>query len=337
MINARIKDIAYYLPPNVLNNENIAIDNPNYDFEEINKKTGIYERRISGDSQTAIDMAEIAIERLLKNNNDLIKKIDFLIYCTQSPDYFLPSGACILQNRLKLSKNIGAFDVNLGCSGYIYGCAIAKSMIVSKLAKNVLLVTSDTYSKYINKSDRTCRIIFGDAASATIITETNKKTGIGNFILRTDGSGEKNLIVPAGCFRNPTSNETRKEFVDNNGCVRSKNNIFMDGQKIFAFSLINIPRILKEILELSHITVDDVDWFIYHQANKLILDELMVRSSIPEDKMVRRYADIGNTVSSSIPIAIKSYLDQEKIKKNQRLILIGFGVGYSWGACDVIL
>ena len=338
MLFARIHDIECYLPPDTVTNEQLAKEYPEWDLDGIFAKTGVRARRICSTDHTALDMAEKATQILLNRNSGFSGKIDYLIYCTQSPDHFLPSGACILQSRLNLSINTAAFDFNLGCSGYIYGLALSKSLIVSEMAKNILLVTGDVYSRYIHPADRTNRVLFGDAASATlVVSEKNGGKGLGNFLLRTDGKGAKNLIVPAGALRLPSSIETAVETTDSVGCVRSQDNLFMDGTEIFTFAMLRVPQILKELLAVSKLDIDDVNWFVYHQANKFMLDKLMTRSRIPEKKMVRNYELIGNSVSTSIPLALQEYIERDYIKKGHRLILVGFGVGYSWGACDLVL
>jgi 3-oxoacyl-[acyl-carrier-protein] synthase III len=337
MIFAKIQDIEGYLPPEVITNEQLEKEHPEWNVHELHKKVGIHSRRICPINQTALDMAERAAKSLLSRNPEFSKNVDFLVYCTQSPDHFLPSGACILQSRLNLPIKLGAFDFNLGCSGYVYGLAIAKSLITSFMAKNILLLTGDTYTRYIHPADRTCRLVFGDAATATLITAVeNEQIGLGHFLFGTDGKGATNLIVPAGALRLPISNTTSEPMTYSDGFVRSQNNIFMDGQEIFSFALLRVPQIVSELLKISGLTVEEVDWFVYHQANKFMIDHLMKKSHIPEEKMARYYEQVGNTVSSSIPIAMREYIDKLKIRPGHRLVLVGFGVGYSWAACELV-
>ena len=317
-------------------NADLAKENPKWLIERLEKKCGIYSRRIAPPDVTAGDLGYEAAKKLLDRNLVPKDEIDFLILCTQSPDYFLPTTACILQDRLGLKKDIGAFDFNLGCSGFVYGLYMAKQFIASGTARNVLLITAETYSKYINPADRSVRLLFGDGAAATLVgTETDGS--IGEFVLGTDGSGAEKLIVPSGCAKLARSPETAQEFTDSSGCVRSKDNLFMDGMALINFAMRTVPPMIDSLLEKEELSTDDIDWFVYHQANEFMLRKLAGNSKIPWEKIVLCMEAIGNTVSASIPIAMAETIESGQLQPGQLLALVGFGVGYSWGACTVRL
>ena len=264
-----------------------------------------------------------ASEKLLKKIDK--NEIDFILFCTQSPDYHLPTTACILQDRLGLRKNIGALDFNLGCSGFVYGLSIAKGLIATGAAQNILLVTAETYTKYLRKSDKSNRTIFGDGAAATLIQKDENKENF-QFILGTDGSGYDNLIVRNGGGRNRINKEDE-----------AGNCLYMNGQNIFIFTIEKIPVLVTEILEKNNLTKNDVDYYIFHQANAHILRRQREILEIPEEKFYINLEKYGNTVSSTIPIALKDALETGKVKRGQKIMLIGFGVGLSWGATIVEL
>jgi len=332
-MGVKIANIEYYLPEKVVTNDQLAKQFPDWSSEKIEKKVGIRERHIVNEDETALDLALKAAEKVLKNYNK--DKIDFLLFCTQSPEYYLPSGACILQDRLGLNKNIGAFDYNLGCSGFVYGLAMAKSLIYSNIAINILLITSETYTKHIHPKDKSNRTIFGDAAAATII-EKSEKEQIGEFVLGTDGSGYKNLFVPNGGLRN-RYDVNAKEIDDDSGSIRTDNNLYMNGPDIFNFTIKAVPKVVAKTLVKNNTTLEDLDYVIFHQANKYMNEYLRKKINIPKDKFYLNLLHTGNTVSATIPIAIKYCLDNSTIKKNDRVLLAGFGVGYSWGGTIITI
>ncbi len=236
---------------------------------------------------------------------------------------------------LGLGMNVGAIDISPGCSGYVYGLQWADSLIASGAAKRVLLVTADTYGRFVNAADRTVRTLFGDGASATLIGPAieGDSGGIGSFVVGTDSRGTESLIVPAGGFRLPHSSSTAAEKTDAQGSVRSQDNLFMDGQAVFAFSLNMVPRVISDVLAKASLTREAIDWFVLHQANKFMLENLAKGAKLPASKMAYHMAQVGNTISSSIPLVLEAYVDDGRIKPGQRLLLAGFGVGYSWAAC----
>lgn len=327
--------ISYYLPKQVVSNSDLQKEFPDWNTDKISKKVGISYRHIAAENETALDMAEKAAGNLLEEYSISKDEIDFVLLCTQSPDFFLPTGACILQSRLGLKRNIGAFDYNLGCSGFIYGLSIAKGLLTSGVATNVLLLTSETYSKYIHKLDRGNRSIFGDAATATLIPRENV-TSIGEFVLGTDGTGANNLIVKNGCCRNKTDpHATLKESTAKS--FYTDNHLFMNGPEIFNFTIETIPELIRETLKKNRMEDKDVSYYIFHQANAYMLKYLRTIMDIPAEKFWIGMDDVGNTVSSSIPIALKEALSTGALHTGQTIMLSGFGVGYSYGAVPIKL
>jgi 3-oxoacyl-[acyl-carrier-protein] synthase-3 len=334
--------IDYFLPKRVETNADLSAQNPTWQMERLEEKCGIYSRHVAAPNETAGDLGYEAAKKLLDQQLVPNDEIDFLLFCTQCPDYFLPTTACILQDRLGLKKEIGALDFNLGCSGFIYGLFMAKQFIASGAARNVLLITAETYTKFINPADRSVRPLFGDGAAATLVgrgTDRNGGTGgsIGEFVLGTDGEGADKLIVPSGCARLPRSVETGREFADSAGCVRSRDNLFMDGMALMNFAIRTVPPTIDALLEKAGLSKDDIDWFVYHQANEFMLRNLAGQSDVPWEKMVLCMEAIGNTVSASIPIALAEAIRSKQVLPGQQLALIGFGVGYSWAACTARL
>jgi len=327
LILMKIDAISYYLPETVLSNKDLAKLFPEWTPEKITEKTGIVERHIANSDETALDLAVKACEKLFIEHSVAPEDIDFLLLATQSPDYLLPTSACILQNKLGIPKSAGAIDFNLGCSAYIYGLAIAKSLISSGIAKKVLLVTSETYTKYLHPMDKSTRTIFGDGAAATLVSE-NDKDQIGSFVLGTDGSGSEHLIIPVGGARNPKYNKGLDEEKAND----IQEYLYMNGPEIFNFTIREIPKCVKEVLNKNNMSFDDIDLFVFHQANKFMLDYLRQKLRIPEEKFYINLANLGNTVSATIPIALSMAESEGRIKKGDRLMLVGFGVGLSWGA-----
>ncbi|MGB8399283.1 ketoacyl-ACP synthase III [Bradyrhizobium sp.] len=331
-VRARIGAIASYLPDKTLSNDELAALFPEWPSERIYEKTGIRERRVAGEGETASDLAYMAAKRLFAAGHCKASDIDFIIFCTQAPDYFLPTSACLLQERLGVPRSAGALDVNLGCSGYVYCLALAKSLIESDLASNVLLLTADTYSKFIHPLDKSVRTLFGDGAAATlVIAESGEgEELIGPFVFGTDGTGARNLIVEAGAFRRPSA---AIEETDAGG--RTAANLYMDGGAVLAFTLSEVPAAVEALLVKAGLTRDAVDHFVLHQANKLLLESLRKKMRLPAEKVPIEVENCGNTVSSSIPIALEHMLCSGSLARDQCLALIGFGVGYSWAAAIV--
>lgn len=330
-MSVKISLIEYYLPKKILTNQDLEKEFSDWSSEKIEKKTGIKQRHIVSESETSLDLAYEAAVKVLKVFPK--EKVDFLLLCTQSPDYYLPTSACILQDRLGLRTNMGAIDFNQGCSGFIYGLALAKGLIQSGIAGNVLLITAETYTKMIHPKDKGNRTIFGDGAAAIII-EKSEENQIFEFSLGTDGRGCNNLIVPKGALRNKYDPEA-PEIIDENGGVRTDNYLYMNGPEIFNFTIEAVPVVVEEVLKKNNTDLEHVDYVIFHQANKFMIEYLRKKINIPNEKFYINLEKTGNTVSSTIPIALKDCFDRNILKRGDRVLLVGFGVGYSWGGTIV--
>ena len=320
-MGAKIKQVEYYLPEGILTNEELEKAYPEWSATKLEKKVGIKQRHIAGPNETSLDLAtKAAIKVLEKEDKDLI---DFVLFCTQSPDYLLPTSACLLQSRLRLKTSIGALDFNLGCSGYVYGLALAKGLINSGVCMNILLVTGETYSKFIAEDDISNRSIFGDAGTATIVAYSEEDQ-LGEFIFGTDGIGAENLIVNGLSARNSYI----LKDVD-------RPTLYMNGPEIFNFTIETIPPLIQQVISKNKLQLSGIDYFILHQANKYILEFLISEIGLDKSKCHIDMLDYGNTVSNTIPIALKDAFEQRIIQEGDKVLLAGFGVGYSW--CSTII
>jgi len=328
MNKAYIKAASYYLPEKELTNAELIQEFPEWTVEKVANKVGINTRHIVAENETAGDLAEQAALILFDEWKVKPDEIDFVMLCTQSPDYFLPTTACILQHRLNIPTSSGALDFNLGCSGFIYGLALAKGLIVSGAAENILLLTAETYSKHLHPKDKGNRTIFGDAATATLISD-NGFAEIGEFSLGTDGSGAENLIVKTGGMRYKRA--LLDENIDENGAINSSDHLYMNGSEIFSFTQEKVPIVVTDTLMKNNRQMSDIDLFIFHQANKYMLNFLRKKIKIEQEKFYLCMEDVGNTVSSTIPIALKEAINEKRIIKGNQVLITGFGVGYSWG------
>ena len=330
MSEAFIKAISYYLPEKVVSNEDLVACFPEWTVDKIAGKIGVSERHVAAENETAGDMAVKAAEKLFDEHNIDRGTIDFLILCTQSPDYFLPSTACVIQEKLGLSTNCGAFDIDLGCSGYEYGLATAKGFIVAGIAKNILLLTAETYNKHLHPKDKGNRTIFGDGAAATLVS-TDGFGRIGEFSLGTDGRGATGLIHKSGAWRHQAA--VNDLAFDDNGNPFSSDYLFMDGKAIFDFTADVVPAMVDDVLSKNGLTQNDIDLFIFHQANKFMINYLRKLIGIERSKFFIYLDKVGNTVSSTIPIAMKEAAKEGQLRG--KILLAGFGVGFSYGAVVV--
>jgi len=316
---ATLTAIEYHLPAATLTNDELSAAFPDWSGNKIATKTGIVERRIAGPGECSSDLAEQAARKLFASGAATPDEIDFVLFCTQSPDYLLPTTACLLQDRLGLPSTVGALDFNLGCSGFVYGLSLAKGLIETGQAQTVLLLTGETYSKYLHPTDRTVRPIFGDAGAAALVRASPEASpAIGPFVFGTDGGGCDNLIVPAGGMRGPGRSRPNPDH------------LYMNGPEIFAFTLRTVPHAVAALVERSGVGLDEVDQFVFHQANRFMLEHLREKLKIPAEKFVYAMSHVGNTVSSTIPIALKEAVERHQIPAGKLVMLVGFGVGYSW-------
>jgi 3-oxoacyl-[acyl-carrier-protein] synthase-3 len=321
-----ITGVEYYLPSKSVTNGELAELFPEWPARKIEDKLGIVERRIAAEGETSADLAVLAAEKLFSRNICSRSEIDYVIFCTQTPDYLLPTTACLLQQRLKLPTSCGAIDFNLGCSGYVYGLGLAKGLIETGQANKVLFLTGETYSKLMRPDDKSTRTLFGDAGSATVVECRNNGTaGIGPFVYGTDGSGAEDLIVRRGGMRNPGAP------------LQGAEGLCMDGAKIFDFSVREVAASVDALMQKAGCSLGDIDLFIFHQANGFMLEFLRRKCGIPSDKFYLHYSELGNTVSNSIPIALHHAIEDGRVVSGSTVALVGFGVGLSWAACLVRL
>ncbi|MEI7503437.1 MAG: ketoacyl-ACP synthase III [Paludibacter sp.] len=321
-----IKAISYYLPERIVTNEDLVKEFPEWTAEKVAGKVGVNQRHIVAVNETASDIATCAAEKLFTEHDIDRSTIDFVLLCTQSPDYFLPTSACLIQHRLGLSTSCGALDFNLGCSGFVYGLSLAKGLIAGGIAKNVLLLTAETYSKHIHPKDKGNRTIFGDASAATLISSAGFAS-IEEFSLGTDGRGAENLMVKKGGMRQPNAKDDL--VFDESGNPTSSDYLFMNGGEIFNFTSDAVPILVNQVLDKNYLFKDDIQLFVFHQANKYMMNYLRKLIEIELERFYFYLENVGNTVSSTIPIALCEAQKEGKLQGN--VLLAGFGVGYSWG------
>ena len=318
-MKVKISSISYHLPEKTEGLDDLQRDNPDWDMPKLLEKTGIRTRHIASSDQTASDLAYTAAEQLLCDTQ-IRNQIDLLILVTQSPDYLLPTSACILQDRLRLSQNCMAFDINLGCSGFVSALSVAGGLIESGVVNTGLILCADTYSKYIDKHDRACRPIFSDGAAA-ILVERNAVDSIGPFEFGTDGSGFEHLIV-----RRSGARDLAKALDHPRPILE------MHGSDVFLFTMRVVPPCIANLLARTGLSMNQIDLFIFHQASKLVIENLIRLMSLDEKKVFVNHEFIGNTVSATIPIALKDAVANGRLTTGQTVVLVGFGVGLSWSA-----
>ncbi len=330
-MKAYIKAIEYALPDRAVTNEELVQEFPEWSVDKIADKVGVNKRHVAAPDETSKDLAVKAAKKLFDNNAEINKEdIDFVLFCTQSPDYFLPTSACLIQDELGLPTSCGALDFNLGCSGYVYGLSMAKALMTAGMAKNILLLTGETYSKFIHPRDKGNKTIFGDAGSATLVS-SDGFAEIGNFSFGTDGRGAENLIVKSGAMRSP--NPLNDVALDDNGNPISSDHLYMNGSEIFTFTIEAVPALIKDTLAKNDLSKEEIDSYVFHQANKFMLNFLRKKIKIEKEKFHVYLSEVGNTVSSTIPITLKEKMNESALHGN--IILAGFGVGYSWAGCAV--
>jgi 3-oxoacyl-[acyl-carrier-protein] synthase III len=316
--NVKIVGIATSLPSQIVSSNDSTFF-LSEDVEKITENLGFLKRRVVNTDTCTSDLCFFAANKLLETLEIQRENIDGIIFVSQTPDYILPATAFLLQQRLGLAKTCFAFDVNLGCSGYVYGLWLASNLIQGG-AKNVLVLAGDTISKLIAPSDRATAFVFGDAGSATLVSY-NHDSPLIHTVIGSDGSGSANLCVPKGGFRNP---------MQHNNLPLEQPSLFMDGSEVFAFTLREVPKMMRALLDRAGITLDQVEKCFLHQANQFMLNHLGKRMKIPSEKLVIMLEGIGNTSSASIPISISEYKRLNPENSIGLSVLAGFGVGWSW-------
>ena len=327
MAFSKIEAIAYYLPEQTFPDSEVARLHPEWDVGRISLKTGVTDRRRASEDETALDLGVKAAERLFSESGFPREKVDAVVFCTQNPDYILPPNSCLAHERLGLRNDIPAYDLSHGCAGFVSALSMADALIRAGAARHVLVMTADTYSKRMNPDDRTVQTLFGDAGAATLVSESDTER-IGAFAFDTDGSGSRNLIVPMSGARKGEVEGTASPG------LRGPADLYMNGREIMVFALSKVPELMDRSLAKAGFSVDDVDWFVFHQANAFMLENLRAICGLPEDKFVVNMHKIGNTVSASIPIALRMAMDA-KPAFGGKVLIVGFGVGYESGSAVI--
>lgn len=329
-MKAVINKINYYLPETVYNEEQFLNDFSEIKGHKVFEKLGIKTRHVVAKNETASDLAVKAALKLFNDGQIDPTSIEYILFCAQEFDYYTPTTACLIQDRLGIPTNAGALDFNLGCTGFLYGLSIAKGLIETQQCSNVLLLTASSLTKKIHKEDRNLRFLFGDAAAATLIIASKEKTNYGKFIFGSDGSRYDKIIVKDGAGRNPLNNTSHDIITNENGITFSNAMLSMDGVSIFHFSMETVPKLVNQVLDKNELLLDDIDLFIFHQPNKFLLQQLQKKIGIVDEKFVIFIENIGNTVSSTIPIALAECIKNGRAKSGMKIMLIAFGVGLSW-------
>lgn len=318
--------IAVHFPERLETNADLAAGHPNWDMEIIGQKTGIHQRYIAAPQECSSDLGFAAAVKLFETNAIDPQSVDFLLFCTQTPDYALPTTACLLQQRLGLRTGAGALDFNLGCSGFVYGLAMADGLIRAGMARRVLLITAETYTKMIHPDDRSLRTIFSDAGCATLVDAADVPS-LWAFRFGTDGSGANTLIAHCGGFR------PKETSIPPKGRRRWQSDLYMDGTALIDFTLTAIPGLVDEICEEGGLPLTAVDWLLFHQATRKMLQELQLRLKVDPARIPIRLEEVGNTVSCTLPILIDQMRRDGTLGTDQTSMLVGFGVGWSWAGC----
>ena len=321
---ARIRAISSYLPAQIENNSAI-VDG------RFMKKIGVKSRHIAT-TESAGDLALKAAEKLFSEYDIDRHETDFILLCTQHPDYQMPHTSAQIQDKLGLKKSVGTMDIGLGCSGYVYGLAVAKGLIETGLAKKILFLTSSVYTKYINVKDKSTRPLFGDGATATWL-ECGEVESLRAFVFGSDGSRYDKLIIPVGGSKFPPRDNPEVFATDDNNNYRSNYEVFMDGMAITYFTLREIPKLVENVLTAAELTRADLDYCIFHQANKFMMTYLRDKANLNDVPFHNEISETGNIVSGSVPLAIEQVVKSHGAENLKRVMLAGFGVGLSWAGC----
>jgi 3-oxoacyl-[acyl-carrier-protein] synthase-3 len=334
--NVCITSVATCVPSEVVNLINLGNKYGFSDVDRVCKTTGIYSIREASIDTTTSDLCLKAAQSIFDGEPGLKESIDGIVFVSQTADYKLPQTSHIIQHKLGLSSNTICFDMPIGCNGYVYGLFQASLLISSSSCNNVLVLVGDTSTKLINEKDRSVRLVFGDAGTASIVKKTKLNSNL-SFIIKSDGSGYKDLIIPNGGSRNKFSLDSLIENQDHEGNIRSESDLYMDGMAIFNFAIKCVPEIIKDTLLNTGWEKDDVSLFAIHQANKFMVDYLRKKIKVDHDKMPIAIDGFGNTGPASIPLLLTERFASLSILELNKVILCGFGVGLSWGtvACDL--
>lgn len=329
-----ISAMAAAVPNHVIENLKYTDYFPIEQVKEVVDKVGVIERRFADVDTCSSDLCFAAAQKLFYDNNIDRSEIDLLVFISQTQDYRMPATACTLQHRLGLSSSCIAFDINLGCSAFIYGISVVYSMIQGGAIRKALILDGETRSKVYGPRDRRSAFIFGDGGIAALV-EKNPKYGEATLSLNTDGSRADLIMIKAGGYRHPSTPDTLKErVVDEYGNMRSQEQGYMKGGDVFNFVIREIPRDIKKAMEVSSKTTDDIDYFCFHQANNFINAFIAKKMRLDTSKIPHTIEKFGNTSSVSVPLTIVSEL-KDKMKGEKTLLLSAFGVGMTWATAII--
>ena len=330
--NVGIVAMAAAVPKNVIDNYHYDLDIwPEEEVKKVVDKVGVIERRFADEKTCSSDLCFAAAEKLIADNNIDRSEIDLVIFLSQTPDYRMPATSILLQDRLGLPMSTMAFDISLGCSGFISALTVAYSMMQNGGFRKALLLDGETRSKVYSRKDRREAFIFGDAGVAALI-ERNEKFGESHFSLNSDGSRGELIMIPGGGYRNMSSVETLKEkVVDEYGNIRSDEHGHMEGADVFNFVIVEVPKDIKRLMAATNEDIQTMDYYVFHQANKFMLNTIRKVCALPKDKFYVNLEETGNTVSSTVMIGLKQCIEADSIKSGMKVMISGFGVGLSWG------
>ena len=331
--NVGIRAISACVPSKIVSNRDLGYLIPESDIEKTIENIGIEERRVVEDDVCASDLCYKAAKMLMEDNNIDPNSIDVLLFMSQTSDYRIPATAPILQHRLGLSKDTACLDLSLGCSGYVFALSTAFAYASMEGVNRVLLLDGETFSKIVNKRDKVDWPLYGDAATATLIEKGDFEESV--FILKSDGAGENAVKIPGGGMRNPVTADSIVETVREEGNIRNDLEVYMDGMDVFNFAMSVVPKSVKEIVKETATTLDDIDWLVFHQANKFMTDFFAKRLKFDMNKVPYCIQKYGNTSSTSVALTIVSELEK-KLKNGDRVVMCGFGAGLSWGTARIV-
>ena len=336
-MKACIKAISYYLPEKAITNDDLAREFPDLKIDDLTRLTGVKKRYVAEEQETAADLAYKAALKLFNEHKIDPEDIDHVIFCAQGADFITPSTACVLQDHLGIPTHAGSLDINQGCTGYVYSLSVANGLIATGSAKNVLLLTSVNISELIHPKDKSNRAIFGDGASATLVStnEQMQDSALGDFVYGTDGKGYESIIIKHGGARYPYLKHEAEDYHDDAGSLRNDRCFYMNGAAVFNFSVEKVPPMIRQLFDKAGINEDDVNFYVLHQANQIIIESIFRKMKIPKEKTIIHLEDCGNTVASTIPIALYHAIADGRVKRGDTIVLAGFGVGFSWAGCVV--
>ena len=330
-----VRGISWCVPEKVETNEFLVQEFGTWTPEKILHKTGILKRHVAEPGVPASHYHAMVANKFFEEHPEIERdSIDMLVVCTETRDYIAPATACVVHGLLGLRKTCGAVDYELGCSGYLYGLGIAKGFIVSGIARRVLLTTGDVVAKYAHRQDKSVRTIVGDGFTATLL-EASENDRVTGFDFGSDGTGFRDIIIEAGAEAMPYSETTGQAYTNRFGNMHSKENIYMDGRKVLEFSVGQVPGSVARTLERAGLKMEDIDLVVFHQASQLLLERVRDALGVPPEKFVIDLAETGNTVSSTVPIALARAAASGRLKAGMKVLVSGFGVGLSWGTAVI--